>query len=250
MNRTLHCLGTGGWLPSSERETSCYAVRDGTRLLVLDAGTGLRRLATDPGLCAGVDRIDIVLSHFHLDHVVGLSYLDALGPAVERHVWGPGAWLYGRSTRAVVEQLTGAPYGSAPTGELFHDVHELTAATAEVAGHPVRVRAQLTHSHPSVGFRYSDAFAYCTDTAADPGTADFVAGVPLLLHEAWTTASASPRYHCTAEQTARIAAAAGAGRLVLVHLDPRLPGESLLAEATATFPSTQLGVDSQSWPLG
>ncbi|MBG0566577.1 hypothetical protein [Actinoplanes aureus] len=62
---------------------------------------------TDPQLYMGVERIDIALGHFHLDHVVGLSYLDALDPAVERHVWGPGAWLYGRDTRAIVEQLTG-----------------------------------------------------------------------------------------------------------------------------------------------
>jgi ribonuclease BN (tRNA processing enzyme) len=249
MNRTLHCLGTGGWLPGDDRETSCFAVRDGARLLLLDAGTGLRRLATDPQLCAGVERIDIALSHFHLDHVIGLSYLDALGPGVERHVWGPGAWLYGRDSRAIVERLTGPPYGSAPFDELFHGVHELTAGTTDIGGHPVHVRAQLMHSHPSVGFRYADDFTYCTDTAADPGTAELAAGVPLLLHEASVTAPSEPQYHCTAAQAARLAAAAGAGRLVLVHLDPRLPGAALLAEARVEFAPTELGVDLRHWRL-
>ena len=105
MTRTLLCLGSGGRLPADGRETSCYTVREGSRMLLLDAGSGLRRLATDPRLYAGVERIDIALSHFHTDHLVGLSFLDALEPALERHVRGAGAWLYGQDTRTFVERL-------------------------------------------------------------------------------------------------------------------------------------------------
>ena len=46
------------------------------------------------------------------------------------------------------------------------------------------------HSDVSVAYRVDDAFVVATDTVADPGTADFAAGVGLLLHEAW---------YCTAD---------------------------------------------------
>jgi glyoxylase-like metal-dependent hydrolase (beta-lactamase superfamily II) len=102
---SVYFLGTGGWLPSGSRETSCYAVRDGSDLLLLDAGTGLRRLITDPSICQDVTRIDVALSHFHLDHVIGLSYLDALEPSIDRHVWGAGKWLYGADSNSILAQL-------------------------------------------------------------------------------------------------------------------------------------------------
>ena len=53
-------------------------VRRGEDALVLDAGTGLQRLVADPALVDGVRRLDVVLTHFHLDHVCGLAYLPAL----------------------------------------------------------------------------------------------------------------------------------------------------------------------------
>ena len=36
-------LGSGGWIPTATRETTCVLVRDGEHALILDAGTGLRR---------------------------------------------------------------------------------------------------------------------------------------------------------------------------------------------------------------
>jgi ribonuclease BN (tRNA processing enzyme) len=71
-------LGTAGWMPNDQRETASIAVRVGSSLILLDAGTGIRRLVTDPALHGGVESIHVMLSHFHLDHVVGLSYLSAL----------------------------------------------------------------------------------------------------------------------------------------------------------------------------
>lgn len=48
-------------------------VRDGTQALILDAGTGLRRLVTQPEYLDGVTRIDIALTHFHLDRASGAA---------------------------------------------------------------------------------------------------------------------------------------------------------------------------------
>ncbi len=47
-------LGSGGWIPTSSRQTSCYLITSGTEALVFDAGTGLGALHIDPSLLDGV----------------------------------------------------------------------------------------------------------------------------------------------------------------------------------------------------
>jgi ribonuclease BN (tRNA processing enzyme) len=246
----VHFLGTGGWLPSDNRETSCYAVRNGPNMLLFDAGTGLRRLVTEHSIHEGISRIDIALSHFHLDHVIGLSYLDALDPDIERHIWGPGAWLYGEATDTVLGRLLFRPFGSAPFDELFTAAHDLDSGMECVGPHPVRMRAQTAHSDPSVAFRYGDDLAYCTDTAFDPGNVQFAMDVSLLLHEAWVADPVGTRVHSSAAEAARIAREAKVRRLVLIHLDPRLPETSLLDQASRVFADTDLGVDGKRMSLG
>ena len=63
--------------------TSCVEVRlSDDSLLVLDAGTGIRPL----GVALGSDhptRIDVLLTHLHIDHLEGLGFF---GP-----IWDPNA---------------------------------------------------------------------------------------------------------------------------------------------------------------
>jgi phosphoribosyl 1,2-cyclic phosphodiesterase len=79
--------------PETERfggNTSCVEVRggDGT-LLVLDAGTGIRRLGAALGGHAP-RRVHVLLTHLHMDHIQGLGFFAVLfDPQVETHLWGP-----------------------------------------------------------------------------------------------------------------------------------------------------------------
>jgi ribonuclease BN (tRNA processing enzyme) len=56
--------------------TSCYSIRSGSDLFVLDGGRGLgvlsHRVSTDPRF-SGVERIHLLLSHSHMDHWEGLK---------------------------------------------------------------------------------------------------------------------------------------------------------------------------------
>ena len=65
----LILLGTSGYHPSDRRHTPCLAIPSCG--VVLDAGTGMYRL----GRYLKTDELDIFLTHAHLDHVIGLSYL-------------------------------------------------------------------------------------------------------------------------------------------------------------------------------
>src|SRR5262245_31944723 len=69
--------------------TSCIELTgdDGT-VVILDAGTGIRKAASaiDPSL----KRMDILLTHFHMDHLQGLGFFAPLfNPSMEVHIWGP-----------------------------------------------------------------------------------------------------------------------------------------------------------------
>src|SRR5215470_2033982 len=65
----LVLLGTGGYFPTSRRHTACMVLPEVG--VVLDAGSGMCRI----GNHLQTDRLDIFLTHAHLDHVAGLTYL-------------------------------------------------------------------------------------------------------------------------------------------------------------------------------
>jgi ribonuclease BN (tRNA processing enzyme) len=239
-------LGSGGWMPSEQRETACVLLRDGADALVLDAGSGLRRLVGEPALLDGAQRLDIVLTHFHLDHVCGLGYVPAL--ALRPTIWAPGRWLYDRRSADILAPLRATPI-SPFDEERLGAIRELEPGEQAIGAFTVAVRAQPRHWDPTAGLRVGDALALVTDTAYDPESGPFALGVAHLLHGAWsTTASpASTEGDATAAQAGRVAAEAGARRLTLIHLRPPAPDEdALLADARDEFPAAEIGRDGMA----
>ncbi|HYX88522.1 MAG TPA: MBL fold metallo-hydrolase [Gaiellaceae bacterium] len=236
-------LGSGGWISTAERATTSVLVREGGRALVVDAGTGLHRLVTEPALLAGAERLDLVLTHFHLDHVAGLAYLPALDlPAT---VWGPGVWLYGADSGELLAPLLEPPLSPFGEDEL-PEIRELREGRQQIAGLALRTRAQPRHWAPTAGIRIGDALAVVTDTGYDERTAELAAGVGHLLHEAWSSSSApaSAEHDSTGADAGQAAAQAGARALTLIHLNPRLEDhQPVLRDARATFPAARLGRD-------
>ena len=253
-------LGTIGWMPSDRRETTCFACRAGDSLFIFDAGTGLRRLRepAQAALLDGARDVHLFLTHYHLDHVCGLAYLPGVLPGRELVIHAPAAELNGVDPEGAVAGLLRRPYNPRDWEDLTDlRLQPVVAGANEISGHTVRVRAQR-HSDVSVAYRVDDAFVLATDTGIDPKTAEFAAGVGLLLHEAWYNA-ADPRTdemppqmhagnaaHSEAGAVAGLAADAGVGRLVPMHLNP-LYDESyyttLEAAARAVFPRTDVLAD-------
>lgn len=88
--------GCRGSLPTPGRETvgyggntSCVEVAlENGDVLVLDAGSGIRRLGLEL-LERGIRRLDLLLTHLHLDHVEGLRFFAPLFDArVRLVIWG------------------------------------------------------------------------------------------------------------------------------------------------------------------
>ena len=93
----LHCLGTVGYHPNDTRHTSCYFLPESG--ILLDGGTGAFRLTK----LIETDTLDVLLSHAHLDHTFGLTFL--LDVLFERPVRMVRIWGESAKIQAVREHL-------------------------------------------------------------------------------------------------------------------------------------------------
>lgn len=238
----LVLLGTSGYHPSETRHTACLCLPEVG--VVLDAGTGLFRL----GDYLATREVDLFLSHAHLDHVVGLTYLLTIASraALTR------VTVHGEAEKlAAIRQHLYAP-------ELFPVEPEWEArpltGPVDLAGGGRLTSFPLVHPGGVLGFRLEwpgHSLAYVTDThaAVPAGHLEQVRGVDVLVHECnftdaradWALATG----HSATSAVAQLARDAGVGRLILVHVDPAAdPGDPVdLSTARRWFPSTELGTD-------
>jgi ribonuclease BN (tRNA processing enzyme) len=198
-------------------------------------------------------RAHIFLSHLHLDHTVGLSYLSALWRDLDTWVHVPAESVTGRPVD-ILDALIAPPFFPRTFPEFPMPVRLVAAepGISRVDGLEIRIRRQ-EHPGGSLGYRVGDHFTLITDSAFSPHAAEFAAGCRLLVHEAWVRDSSDDRIgdvgsaaHSTAEQAALCAQQAGVEELWLMHLNPL--GDDgyyadLLARARSIFPATRLGTD-------
>ena len=230
-------LGTNGYLPSFGRQTMSFLLAAPGAALLLDAGSGVARLAEQAAreALAGVERLDILLTHYHLDHVVGLSYLPGVASGLPVRIFAPAPPLTAFGTEAL-DRLLAPPLFPVPIHRwpMPVEVVPFAGAALEIGPFAVRVRAQK-HPGGSVGVRVGDRLAYITDTILDRSTEEFVRGVETLLHEVWLDDAqaalddAGRAGHSSASPVAALARAAGVGRLVPIHHHPRRSPEELAA---------------------
>jgi ribonuclease BN (tRNA processing enzyme) len=242
----VRILGAGGWIPTGTHATCSALLREGDAAVLIDAGTGVERLVAERSLLDGVARLELVLTHFHLDHVAGLAYLPGLRGAggVPPRIWGPARALTGGSSDDVLRSLYAPPFYDADFGLIASEVREL-GEEQSVGPFTLRTRLQGGHSTPTLALRFDDLLSYCTDTPYDAGNVELARGTRVLMHEAWA-ADGSPEateIHSSGLDAGRVAAEAGVERLVLIHLHPRGGHEAVLAEARGAFGAVELGAD-------
>jgi ribonuclease Z len=238
----LVLLGTGGYYANDQRHTACLVLPEIG--VVLDAGSGMFRL----GEYRATDRLDVFLTHAHLDHIVGLTYLlDVLPEDVQRRTI-----VHGEAEKLAAIR---AHLFSEPIFPLM-PAFRMQPLEGEVglAGGGQLTHFPLTHPGGSVGYRLDwpdRSLAYVTDTRATPDASylEHIRGANVLVHEAYfgdaMDAKAELTGHSCLGTVAQLAAAADVGMLVLVHVDPRLKQDSDfdLTAAQKIFPNTLLGVD-------
>lgn len=240
----IKCWGVRGSIPTSGSDTtryggstSCLVVSENDQLLVLDGGSGMQQLYFGSNIA--YRRIDILLTHFHLDHLQGLGFFKPLfDPGMEVHIWGPTS-----STHSLHSRLS--RYLSPPLFPvLIRDLpcklhlHEIENSDFNIGSFNISSR-YVIHPGPTVGFRIRNqksSFTYIPDHEPALGCDgminehkwvsgfDIANHTDLLYHDAqYTPEEYKIRIgwgHSSMLDTLRFAAFTGAKQLLLAHHDP------------------------------
>lgn len=220
--------------------TSCVEVRlDDGSVIVLDAGTGIRAL----GLALAEDppaRVDLLLSHLHIDHLEGLGFFGPLwDPEIELHIWGPPSpvkTLEERIATYLSPPLFPVHLSAVSAQPVFHDT---PAEQWQIGG--ATIAAQLiSHPGPTVGYRLDEegkTFVYMSDHEPALGIGDLRSVAPewlsgygvafdadVLLHDSQYTEEEYAQKvgwgHSSTDHVVTFAQLAKVRRLVMFHHDP------------------------------
>ncbi len=222
----LVVVGCGTVVPDAMRGGSSYYLELGGSRVLLDCGPAATQSLARHGL-PWSELTDLVLTHFHADHVGALPALFFAfkhGLARPRSepltVWGPAG------TRRLFEGLAGA------LGEFLLDpgfpmrIVELPPdAEAELSG-GVRLRTHKTpHTDESLAVRVDGSgvsVGYTGDTGPSETLGPFFRGSDLLVIECSLLDEEVGDNHLSPARVARIASDARPGVLVLTHVYPHL----------------------------
>lgn len=206
-------LGTNGWYDTKTGNTLCVLVETKSAYVIFDAGNGLYK----------IDRyikrdkpVYLFLSHYHLDHVIGLHILSRFNFKQGIDIYGPPG------LKELFKKVINSPY-SMPISRLNTRLrlHEINETTRFPLGIEYR---QLRHSTICYGYRISSkgkVAAFCTDTGTCGNLLLLAKEADLFISEcSFKSGQKNMKWpHLNPEQAAETASAAGAKMLALVHFD-------------------------------
>ena len=211
--------------------TSCYLLEanDGARkeALILDAGTGIININE----LGDYDEITILLSHAHLDHILGLPvfpYLSDENKKIKIYLAGRN----GRSAKEQIDGLISEPYWPCKISDY--------KAKAEILDMPQHFDIGSVHidtmesNHPGgssiIKISFMDSsFVYATDYEHGDETkekelSDFARNADLLFYDAQYFDKEYEKYkgygHSTPDEGLKLKEMSGAGELVFIHHSP------------------------------
>lgn len=216
--------------------TTCVAVTLEERVLVLDAGTGIRPLGRV--LLGGDDDLFVLLTHLHADHVIGFPFFAPLyeeGRTVHLIDYEDAAW-------SPIALFDGVHYPLRP-GDLPCSVQRTRESPmAFLRTHGMAVARQaVNHPGGAYGYRVEHdgrRFVFMPDnelgdeslTPRDDIVA-FCQDADVLCHDAqYLDEEIGERHgwgHSSVSEAVELAVEAGVGHLVLFHHDPDRTDEDL-----------------------
>lgn len=225
--------------------TSCFSIEVGDELVILDAGSGLVPLGVQMAEQNKPRLAHILLSHLHLDHLIGLfGFCPFHNPDMEFHLYGRAGlhqWL---------ERLAGPPYWPLglkdfPARLVLHEVE--AGDHFSLAGSSRLMVRTLPGNHPNQSLLYrlesgEKSITYTLDCELNDGMsaalAEFARNTNLLIWDAnFVPSDLQPGWgHSTWEQGIALRRASGAGTILMSHYsweysDDFLREQARLAEA-------------------
>lgn len=218
--------------------TACVQVQgtDGTQI-VLDAGTGIRRLSAV--IPKDACRVDILLTHLHLDHILGLGFFGPLDtPGCEVHIWGPPSTTQDLRTR--LSRYLSPPLFPVRLRDLASRINFQHVPAGEFQIGEFRVTTSLIcHPGPTIGYRLAcgrAVIAYLPDHEPALGVKKFpidpawtsgyalAENADLLIHDSQYSAAEYEQHvgwgHSSLQQTLEFGKLCRVKNLVPFHHDP------------------------------
>jgi len=234
--------GTRGTLPvfgddfaKTGGHTNCIELTCGKETIILDAGTGLRKLGRKLGQ-ENKKQTSILLTHAHYDHVEGIPFFEQFfNPEAEIDIYsGPLDGTTG--VKSIIKNFMSRPFF--PVGpDIFPakiNYNDLVTEQSFMIGDEVRVKTTaLNHPGGAIGYRVEyrgKSFACITDTEHVLGTHDetilkLIDGVDLFVYDCSHTDEEFGSFvgygHSTIEEGARLGKLANAGAMHAFHHIPQ-----------------------------
>lgn len=244
--------------------TACVEIRCGDRMLVLDGGSGLRPLGEALSAQAEPVDLDLVFSHFHIDHLIGLPFFPPIYAERNRlRLWSAPS-EQGHSLADALGRLMSPPLFpvglDACRAQIEFRDFACGDALALPSGFVVRT-APLHHPGGSTGYRIEHggkAIAYITDTEHRAGVLDAnvlaLAGrADVMIYDANYTEREYGAHagwgHSTWQEAVRLADAAEVRTLVVFHHDPGhddVEMDEIARDAMAARPGTVVAREGDS----
>jgi phosphoribosyl 1,2-cyclic phosphodiesterase len=205
-------------------DTTCYSLHhdDGSLITVIDGGTGLRLLY--PRLDVPSATIPIVITHYHWDHIQGLSMCAPMWRGdITLQIFGPA------DPRKSIGDAISPPWFPVPIVdmdvEFIHSEKQFKIGDVNVTTFP------LNHPQGGLGYRFDwngESIVVATDhesgTPEDRALCDASQGADILVHDAQYLPEEIRAKrgwgHSTWEEAAKNAADAGVGHLLFASHDP------------------------------
>lgn len=235
-------LGTAGYFPTEHRHTSCVILPE--EGIVLDAGSGFFRIKDN----IQTKGLNILLSHYHPDHIFGLTFM--LGALYNQK---PEVTIHGPKGIKSLEKKLNFPIK-------FKD-HPfkigLKKVEKEFMLEDVLIKTKFFphKDEQTTGYRLEKngkSLCYLTDLVASEDAISFVKDCDMLIHECYFNEDykelAKTTSHSYTTQVASVAEKAGVKLLALYHLSPLLEEEKLstyINECEKIFKNTLLPKDNQ-----
>ena len=223
--------------PSTVRyggNTSCIEISCGGATIILDAGTGIRELGDALAKNGQVDT-DILFTHTHFDHIVGLPFFAPIYNAKNSVRLWSGHLAPEHSLEEVLCEMLMAPLFPIPmeimaADKVFNDFRCGETLTLECGA--VVKTGPLNHPNRATGYRIEydgHSICYVTDTEhiegrLDQNIIDLVSGTDIFIYDCTYTDEEYPDYkgwgHSTWQAGVALADAANVGTFVVFHHEP------------------------------